>query len=216
MKKIFAILFLILLSGCTTNYNLKISNDSFEENISVHIDKSEIPSYTGGEVETDDQITPFLNNDYSALFSDNNAYYEKNRTDFDNYIQVDMNYNYSEEEFSDSNSLKLCFSDYEFTYEDSYYIHAYGEFYCLYSDDINISIETNNKVIKNNADSVNGNVYTWNVNKNNVRNVNIEFEVEKGFSIKNFIYYVLGAVVVIIVVAIICNIYFKRKKVNEI
>ena len=46
MKKIFLILFVLLVSGCTTNYNLEISENSFKESIDIKINKSEIPTET--------------------------------------------------------------------------------------------------------------------------------------------------------------------------
>ena len=80
-----------------------------------------------------------------------------------------------------------------------------------------INIRTNNKVINSNAESINGNVHTWEINSLNSNNVNIEFEVSKGFPWKNVILY--ASIVIGVVLLISCFIYFiynKNKKNNSI
>lgn len=215
MKKVILIISLLFISGCTTSYNLEISNDSFKENITVYINKSEIPTKIYDDIELDDQITPFIENDYPAISSDSKSYYKKVVTDAGDYYKVLMDYKYSEKEFGQSNSLKNCFENYEFGYDKKYYIHVYGNFYCLYSDEIKINIKTNNKVLKNNADTVNGNVYTWNINKQNEKDVDIEFEVEKGFSYLTLLYIIIGVLVILIPVIVYKFLQSKKRKVNE-
>lgn len=218
MKKVIFLLFVLLVSGCSANYNLEISNDSFKENINVKIEKSLIPTTTTqSEIEIDDPITPFLNDKHSALFSDRKAYYKKKVVDFGNYVDVTMKYNYTSKEFKDSNSLNLCFDDFVFEEDDTYYIHAYGTFYCLYTESVNINIKTNNKVVKTNATSVNGNVYTWEINSLNSNNVDIELEVSKGFPWKKVLLY--GIITIIggtIIGYSIFYVYKKNKDNNSI
>ncbi len=218
MKKLLIFLLIVfLLSGCTSNYNLEISNNSFKENINATINKNEIPTSSPyPEIELDDQITPFLNKDYSAIFSDDKALYKKRVTYLDNYINVDMSYKYNEQEFYNSNSLKLCFDNYEFSYEDDYYIHAYGRFYCLYSDSLDINIKTNNKVLSHNADEVNGNTYTWHVNKDNLDNLDINIKVDKGIN-KETITTIIIVIFIIIILSIVGLVVYKKgSKENKI
>lgn len=218
MKKIIFLILILLVSGCTSNYNLEISNDSFKENINIKIDKDLIPTESTQEnIELDDPITPFLEGKQSALFSNEKVYYKKKVTYYDDYVDVTMKYNYTSNKFKDSNSLNLCFDDFVFEDDDTYYIHAYGTFYCLYTEDININIKTNNKVIKSNADSINGNVHTWIINSSNYNNVNIEFEVDKGFPWKKVLIY--GSTIIVVVGGISYSIYYiynKNKKNNSI
>lgn len=218
MKKNLAILLICLITcGCTTEYNLDISNDSFKENINISIDKSEIKSESPSpDIDPDDPITPFLNSDYPALFSDEKALYNKEQIDYDDHIDVKMNYKYKAEEFADSNSLKMCFENYEFNYKDNYSIHASGTFYCLYSDELNINIKTNNRVISNNADSVNGNVYTWHIDGVNSHDVDIQIEMSKGVSRDTISTYILVGIVIIIIISIVFVINKKRVKENEL
>ncbi len=219
MKKLIILLLLtFLLAGCTSKYNLEISNNSFKEDINAVIKKDEIPKDSKySDIELDDQITPFLKNEYPALFSKPDALYKKKVTYFDDYINVDMNYKYTAEEFENSNSLRLCFEDYEYLYDDTYYIHASGTFYCLYTDEMDINIKTHNKVIDHNADSVNGNVYTWHINGSNVNDVNILFEVKKGIELQKIVSYLIIGIILAVLVAVSCILLRKNsKKVNKV
>lgn len=216
MKKILILLLLILLCGCTSSYNLEISNDSFKESINMYIDKSIIPTTTQDGIELDDQVTPFLKNKYSAFFSNESAFYNKKVNELDDAYEVNMDYKYDEKNFKDANSLNSCFSNFIYESNKNYYIHAYGEFLCLYSDEFKISIKTKNKVIRHNADSVNGNVYTWNINQDNVLNTDIEFRVEKGMSKATFIYYVAGTIFLGALIISSIWILYKKRKENKI
>ena len=140
MKKIILLFIILFASGCTAEYNLEIKNNSFDEKINIIIDKDEIPNNPyPEEIETDNQIESLLENEYSALFSNDKAYYKKDVVETTNYINVDLNYNYTANEFKDSNSLNLCFDKFEFyNGDDSYYINASGVFYCLWSKNLNL------------------------------------------------------------------------------
>ena len=219
MKKILFIIPLILfISGCSSTYNLEIGNDSFKENINIKFDKAEIPTEsTYGEIEIDDQITPFLEEKHSAFFSKKNKYYDKKVVYYDDHIDVNLSYNYKSNEFKDANSLNSCFENFIFDDQENYYIHVYGEFYCLYSDEININIKTDNKVIRSNAISVDGNIYTWKINNDNKQEIDIEIEVSKGFPWKTIIKYIIIVVLSFIVLfAAYSYIYNKNKKNNLI
>lgn len=217
-KMLFIIPLILFISGCSSTYNLEIGNDSFKENINIKFDKAEIPSQSSYEdIETDDQITPFLEEDHSAFFSKKNKYYDKKVIYYDEYIDLNLSYNYSASEFKDANSLNSCFENFIFDDEESYYIHVYGEFYCLYTDEIVISIKTDNKVIRSNATSVEENVYTWKINKDNKQDTDIEFEVSKGFPWKNIIKYsVFIGLGLLVIFCLVYYIYNKNKKNNSI
>lgn len=222
MKKLLFIIILILfISGCSSTYNLEIANDSFKENINLKFDKNEIPSESFVEdiedIEIDDQITPIIKEEQSAFFSVKNKYYNKKVLYYDNYIDVNLSYEFTENEFKDSNSLNSCFENFIFDNMDSYYIHVYGNFYCLYSDEISISIKTDNKVIRSNATSVDENIYTWKINQDNKQDIDIELEVSKGFPWKSIIRYsiIIGLSLIVLFIIVYC-IYNKNRKNNSI
>lgn len=219
MKKILFIIPLILfISGCSSTYNLEIGNNSFKENIEIKFDKTEIPNESLYEdIETDDQITPFLEEDHHAFFSKKDKYYNKKVIYYDNYIDVNLSYDYSSSEFKDANSLNSCFENFIFDDEENYYIHVYGNFYCLYTDEFSINIKTNNKVLRSNATSVEGNIYTWKINNDNKHDVDIELEISKGFPWKIIIKYtIIIGLIIVVVFGAIYYIYNKNKRTNSI
>ena len=217
MKKIILILFVLLVTGCTTNYNLEISENSFKESIDIKINKNEILTEPDPEgIEVDDPITPFLSSKDPVFFTNSNIYYNKIVQDLGEYYIVNMNYEYNPADFKNSNSLNMCFDNFKFNDEKNYYIHAYGTFYCLYSDNMTINIKTNNKVLKNNADSVDGNVYTWKIDNNNKNNVDIEFEVTKKVSYTDIFITILLAVIIISLIGFVIYILKNKKRSNEI
>ena len=215
MKKKYLILILVLfLTGCSAEYNLKISNDNFKENISFVVEKQNIQQLTNDGIELDDQLTPFINEKTEAVM-DESKFYKKKVKEDDNFTYVDMKYNYDEIEFGKSSSINLCFEYPELDFSSNYYIHLQGEFYCLYSDSIDIKIETNNKVYSNNADEVSGNVYIWHVNENNKDFVDIEIEVDKGMSL-NMIFGVIISIFVILIISVVGYMIYKKRRENNI
>ena len=65
-------------------------------------------------------------------------------------------------------------------------------------DSVSISIKTYHKVIDNNADEVKNNVYTWNIDRDNISTNNILFVVSKSEYVWYYRYrYLFGGLIVI-------------------
>ncbi len=218
MKKIFIIFIILFLCGCSATYNLEISNDRFKENVSVFFNNENTEVSNLEDIESDDKITPFINNNYSAL-SNKMDNYKKKVTNVNNYINVVLDYEYNENNFENSNLLNSCFENFSFVNKKTYLIKVSGMFYCLYDDqnEITINIKTNNKVLQSNETSKTNNVYTWKINSSNVNNVDIIFEVQKGFPMRKVLMYggivCLGALIILLLLMFVLK---KRKKNNEI
>lgn len=217
MKKLLILVLSLFICGCTSKYTLEISNDSFKENIDVVINKNEIPTKTHEDIELDDQITPFLKDKTKVFKNDEKEYYKKIVKYEENIITVNMKYNYTAKEFLNSNTLNTCFENKEFIYNEEYYIHVSGVFYCLYTPEIEISIKTDNTVKKHNADKVEGNIYTWIINDKNVNNVDIEISIDKGLpSKKIFLYSIVIFTILVVSVIVVSILYTKNRQENSI
>ena len=218
-RKFLIFIMLILLTGCSSEYTLKIANNKFKENINIVIPKSIIPSITQEEldlgIEFDDQITPFIEQDTASLIT-NDKFYKKKVIEYDDYFQIDMNYKYDEESFKDANSVNTCFEYPELDFSENYYINLQGTFYCLYADSVDIKIKTNNKVYFNNADEIQGNTYIWHIDESNSDYVDIRIEVDKGISIYTIFAIIVGLVLVTLITIIVYKFYKKRKEENAI
>ena len=223
MKKKFIFLSILLLSltGCKTTYNLEFSNNNIKEDITTTILSSDIPKKDANAIsEVDDRVTPFIENDQYPIFNDTKIKYKKKVKKENDTTIVNLKYTYSHDEFRNSNTFKKCFRHAELVdnYKD-YELTFSGDFYCLYGEEVEINIKTNNKVLSNNADKVSGNTYTWVINKGNLEHANIKMKISKKSNITSYTLYVIIGIVVVVLGLLGFGAYQtvkKREEVNEI
>lgn len=175
MKRIIVVLiFLLLLTGCTIDYNLVIDKDSIKETITGTAYKEEY------EVREEDSglnlFYTYINDDINPLiFGD--GLYTKDINEIDNGINYKYDFIYKNN-YDKSKIINSCFENSNVKETDTYYsIELSGEFYCLYSDKININVISNYVVLENNAKEVNGNKYSWVIDDSS--NVNIFLNISK-------------------------------------
>ena len=175
MKKIIVVLIsLLLLTGCTIDYNLVIDKDSIKETITGTASKEEY------EVREEDSglnlFYTYINDDINPLIS-GDGLYTKDINEIDNGINYKYDFIYKNN-YDKSKIINSCFENSNVKETDTYYsIELSGEFYCLYSDKININVISNYVVLENNAKEVNGNKYSWVIDDSN--NVNISLNISK-------------------------------------
>ena len=165
---------LMLLTGCTINYNLTIDNNSVSESISGSVDKNEY------ELEDGDTglnlFYTLIKKDVPALVS-GDSLYNKDITETDDGINYNYTYTYKNN-IDKARVINECFENHYIDETDEYYnIKLSGGFYCLYSNKIDINVISNYEVLYNNAKKVNGNKYTWTIDNSN--NVDIMLTVSK-------------------------------------
>lgn len=182
MKKIIIILCLVLLSGCSVNYNLDITSSKVKETMEFDITETDYQIYNDNNEEKLSATLYEYFDEREILAFDNMNYkdfHKKNLTKGNRSLNVKYSYDYTYLDFYNSYAINNCFEDYVVLNEDDYfYIKAYGKFNCYY-DDTYINIKTDRRVINQNADSYKDGVYTWKITKDKMDNVNILFQVEK-------------------------------------
>lgn len=223
MKKKGILLFIIftILTGCSSEYNIEFSNNKIKENIKVDILDSDMPKKFDENIySSSDIITPFINNDQYPFFGNEEIIYNKIVNKNGNTTHIELNYDYSHQDFLNSTVYRSCFENSEFTTNKKYYdLNFYGTFYCLYGEELVINIKTDNEVISNNADKVNGNVYTWIINKDNIDKVNIQMRISKHtVYFKIIIYGIVGIFFIGLLIAgyIAYNKFKNRDSINDI
>ncbi len=221
MKKALSIIIAIfLLTGCSSEYNLELSNNKIKEKIVTNILDSDIPSQQSSISEVDDRITPFINNDQYPFDDSDDKKYKKTIKEDNGTTQVTLEYNYSHSDYRKSKIYKTCFEKARFdNLDNGYQLNFTGKFYCLYGDELVVNIKTNNKVISNNATKVSGNTYTWIINNDNVNDININMKISDQSKTINYVLYVIAAIFFIAVIIFGYNVYQKiknRDSVNEI
>lgn len=181
MKKKILILIglLFLLCGCTAEVNVEISGDKVNENISIN-------AYPGGDYTMDRlpkvfrQYVPAYAKDVLADAEPDQkkngiAYYKRTQEEIVDGYRFNYSYSYRLNNYKDARSVKNGFRSsniYEdkvaktilFSTDNGGLLYFSDEYPLL--TDVKVHIKTDKKVVENNADYVNGNVYTWEFHKN--------------------------------------------------
>jgi len=177
-KKILIILILIICScGCTAKYNLNISDGIISENIILNTTSTEtyIDQGEDGGGYVSESYKDASKNTYYAL--DRKSY---NLNYYDNKLEA--SYEYKINEYKNATEVPSYMFTFSSEDRDTTHVIKYSNINCfntyntLTSLDINMTVDY--PVVYNNADEVNGNTYTWHVNRNNYTEkvVKIEFE----------------------------------------
>lgn len=211
---------LLLFTGCTVDYNLTIDS-SLNENVSINEDVN--------------KAIPLYYDDYSVLYEFNNevdGYKYYDRVNTNGLTRYNATYNYND--FTRVTSCSSVFDKCEFVNKGKgIYIISTTKGARIFDnyanlDAININITINGDIIKNNADSVNNNVYTWKLTKENAKDksIHIEFKNNKKISgdtkkdikqqdedekTRNNIIYLSALILVLIVLLVVLVIAGKNK-----
>jgi len=199
MKKTLILLgFLIMMTGCTLDYNLVISEKTFEENILILEDNTQNWNKI---CETDGVFTykeriDFLRDYPVALYKnaemdpydptieiDGVDYYEKEKVnDYESY-GLKMSSSGKIANMNDLRSLSYCYdiarvinNKDEYIISTSFKNNCFDKYPLL--DELNINITTDMKVTSNNADSVNGDTYTWKITRSNYSDKSISLAMQ--------------------------------------
>ncbi len=217
------------MTGCSAEYNLNINKELFvEESVTI---KESIFNIRKQELNVD-------------FFIDYNIEKYSSNKDYSMYVyekQVDSNkaevtgiatyldfLNYKKE----SILIKEMFSAFNILNEGSIYTFGYkvknkedinifkeDELYSSLFNDLTINIKLPFRVISSNADSINidAGIYTWKYSKDDiVKDINIEFDVNKTKigKTKQGLYFLSGFVIIIL--ALVGYAYYKYKSNNRI
>ena len=184
-KIIIFISFIYLLTGCTAEVNLRITNGSVDEKI-VIVD-------TDATEENVVRYRKYYPLYYNDVIPDNApderidgiSYYNRSISELDSGYKITYENFYKMSNYNKSNTLKSNFMsaviENDFNdgtinlYTDSNGILAFNRYPEL--TDLKVKITTKLEVIDSNADSINGNVYVWNISKDNSkRNIYIKLK----------------------------------------
>ncbi len=240
MKKIvrnliFIISAILLLSGCTVDYNLSIDSDFINENISfIENDMSKLDTIrTYGTFWMDDISYRDLINEYMkmniASMRDNKSFYDKQLIS-DNGIGMSLNYKFNLENYQNSKSVYNCYKYFNVSNtDDTYTISTSKDFLCFNEDyplleQVNVNITTKYKVLETNATIIDGDTYSWVINKTNAENsqIIIKFQTKSDNMFADiinednkFLILIIGMLGVIGII-IVSYVYLKSRKNNKI
>lgn len=188
MKFIILILFTFLVSGCSVDYYLLIDeNNNFSEEIVMKAENSvesknilehEWPvKVFNSAPSVGDNPTPIEGVEYYVTDTFlNHDYYNKKLT-----------YQFSADRFGDAYSVLSCYKNFyvtEQSKEKTMTLSTSSEFLCMQNfsnlSSVSVKIEVKNPVISHNADQVKGNVYEWEITRENYETKGITLTFQKG------------------------------------
>lgn len=222
-NKILFIIILILITGCSVEYNLNIDS-SFSEH-TVYIPESSEEMIDGTQYRL------------PALFSESRLTYDNSNLKEIKYYNIktlkdnkfSFNFVYDDNQLNDSNIANSCYQFFSVdTKENEVSILTGNKFYCfdVYEelDSVTININSNYKVIQSNADKIVGKKHTWYITRENASNKPIIFVYDKSKKNMTIMQYLIDNVPLVVVVGttlmlggiIFLIINTKKKKANKI
>lgn len=206
----------ILITGCSANYNLKIGNDYIDEQLSLSV-PSELAQDDVFKSQTSSKINVYINS---------NDKYDMSTEEVDGNHIVNYSYKHDIDKFGKSNFIVKCFSKSNVSESDNTIrFETENGFNCIrleddaYLNEVKINITTDLSVSENNADEVKGKTYTWVFNEDNYENKQVIIEMKKNFSLSDSLNDNIWMVLIFIgLFIIICGFFgfnFIVKKMNS-
>lgn len=182
MKKriILLIIILLLTTGCTCEYNLTIDGNTYKEKITIIGENSEEISSFNNEwkisVDKENNNTP---GDPESNPDNNRNVYKYNLSD----NELIFNYDFIGSEFANSMAVSNCYDKLTITnYNKTTIISTSPKANCFKNNpplnNVKVKISVDREVINNNADSISGNTYIWNITKENASSKSINLVLD--------------------------------------
>lgn len=229
IKKILLLFLIILLSGCSVEYNLTINEDnSVNEKVVAKEITNRMNTNTGA---TGKQAVNYLyemfdraglKTNLSTKTDDNitTATVTGTHATFDDYIS-----NFTSDIFESAN-VKRDGNITTLTFDQTKYILSDSTRGLIY-DDITVNITVPYKVLDNNADTYKGNTYTWEIRKDaELRQIMIKYDESNLKNSKEFKFgkikfnvrysFIAIGVIILIAGAITMFVYYNNKRNNRI
>lgn len=174
IKVLCLILLASLLGGCKASYNLDITNNSnFKETIYLTAENND------EQIQINDYNFPiplskFVNNEQNPDI------------DYDRYTQekdgntINFTGIFNKSTIVDSTAISVGVDYFDFSLVKGHYLLRSSNNIILFDNynvsELNVNITLPNEVYYHNADSVNGNTYTWNISKDNKKSIYLDYK----------------------------------------
>lgn len=225
------ILIIFMMCGCTAEVNLEISDSKIKESVDITFYqdaiytkdiikasfRNYIPIYARDVIVDAEEDRPFPNT----------KYYEKTETDLGNGYRFNYSYDFNINEYEEARTIKDGFRSYNVSVDqdngnisistDNNGLLYFDDYPLL--EEVKINIRTNYLVEENNADSANGNTYTWIFDKDTKKSINMLINTSTNdnsanIGIVNVIFPIICIVLFVFVVLLI--LFQKNNKNNKI
>ena len=223
MKKIFIIVFLLFITGCTAEYRIDFTDETFSEKIVLYsVDGMEYDAIRNGKHAPVPAFIDTPINLEAPVKTEGFEYYDLNARDNNVYL----NYKFDIDNYEKSYFSNICYDYFKVFVEDDAIIVATNDKFRGFTfgydlDKLDVIITTNHDVLYSNADEVNDDEYIWHITKDNVDDAGIKISFSKeakktllGNRNVQIILILVGIVLMIVVLSGI--IYIRYKRINKI
>lgn len=176
MKKIlFLLITIILLTGCTANYEIDITKNTINDKITIMTDSNNV---NNANKATTDLFTQKL-----GEWENGHDFYKRDLITTEDKTGYQYTYNFNFNEYDAMSQIRKCYKDFNFTYDNNITLSTSNEFLCKnYYPQIKnytISITSEYDIVESNADTIKDNTHTWKINANNYKNKPITIKLNK-------------------------------------
>ena len=231
VKYLILVFIIFMMCGCTAEVNLEISEKKINESVNITFYQNAIYSKDIIKSSFRNYIPiyasePVIDTELDQPYSDI-KYYEKTETDLGNGYLFNYKYNFDINEYERARTVKESFRNYNISVNENdntisistdnegiMYFDNYSEL-----DEVRVNIKTDYLVEENNADSIDGNTYTWVFNKDSKKSINMIIDTtetlkERDSRKTNNIIIIFSIVFVIVVILFL--LFLKNNKNNKI
>jgi hypothetical protein len=194
-KIFFIIIITFVLSGCEIEYDLNITGNKLDEITSIYttdINNIDISQDNLGNISYRKYFDNLLNNKYNVYYDEvdpldegqtqdlSKEMYKISKINTSTKYGIQFSYEFLSDNYYRSNIVKKCNEYLNVSFEDNVISIKSGNKYTCFEnqndlDKIIVKITTNEKMVFNNADNIDGNTYMWEINKSNYLNKGILF-----------------------------------------
>lgn len=224
-KFVLLVFCIFMFTGCNVTYNLEVNGDKVIESSDVYFENKDVlgtlpsvPSNLGGSSNNNLDLKKardnIYENDYSAYYNDFSSFYAKKK--LNDRIGINYSFSFNSSSYKNSMLLNSCFEDVSvYKYKDNMIFDFKNSSYCFNQDiydkldAVTINLKTNNKVLDNNADSVSNKVYTWNLNRDESKDIYVKFKLSDE---SNYNYLLIVLVIIFLTGLTVYVVFIIRKK----
>lgn len=207
-RKVLILLLLFLFCGCSASYNIDIDDDFISEHVTAEKGDNDVilsivdtDSFSSFEAAVDNYFENPLPLYYSLDID--KKFYKISRDDNSNLYKISLDGDFNFDDYYDSNIANFGCNNFKVEIDDDIIeLSAYDFKVFNFTDsfdNLEVNINTKYKVVKNNADLVDGNKYTWKFDKNNYQDKYILIRLKRNIFDKVNKKSVLGGLFVIVV-----------------
>lgn len=188
IKKILLMFILILLlSGCSVEYNVSLENDSFKENGSLIEKKENKDNLSKNGFSFEEQINYTYQSMHDVLNGqemEKTQSFELKKIDTDKEIGLTYSNELKQNKYYLSPIIRQCYDNVSVKNSNNNIKISTGNYFKCFDyyellNNVTVNFTTNYKVVNNNADEIKDNTYTWFINKNNFKDKEISIEIDK-------------------------------------